>query len=308
MRAEFGHPDVSLALTCLSYYYTGLTHRQLHQCFEYLVKMDNAEVEYEEWTSHLGDGESHGMKQLKGVNIENPTQFYQVVFPMLSNVKNVVDFYLSHIVFPKSAKDFPFKLSTSGWDLADERQSRHYTTGFSGTNDNRYLLPASITQCDPTHQSSTNALVLSYLLQDENNHYFHLSATTESQSSVSCILLAAIKKQTPEIRVLLDVGAQVLDCQNHELAQRWLSLREDRPAAVYFTDNDELAVLTRDGIIEPLASSIYRERLGECLIYLDDAHTRGTDLKLPLDTRAAVTLGPKVTKDRLVQGTITCTH
>lgn len=29
----------------------------------------------------------------------------------------------------------------------------------------------------------------------------------------------------------------------------------------------------------------------------------GTDLKLPLTARAAVTLGPRLTKDRLVQGT-----
>lgn len=42
--------------------------------------------------------------------------------------------------------------------------------------------------------------------------------------------------------------------------------------------------------------------MDSCLIYLDEAHTRGTDLKMPADYRAMVTLGPDLTKDRLVQG------
>ena len=48
--------------------------------------------------------------------------------------------------------------------------------------------------------------------------------------------------------------------------------------------------------------SLAREGFPDGVVYLDDAHTRGTDLELPQGMRAAVTLGPKVTKDRLVQG------
>jgi hypothetical protein len=61
-------------------------------------------------------------------------------------------------------------------------------------------------------------------------------------------------------------------------------------------------VVTPDGRVEPLISSPFNRQLEKCLIYLDDAHTRGTDLMLPQGTRAAVTLGPKVTKDKLIQG------
>ncbi|PSN58809.1 hypothetical protein BS50DRAFT_682614 [Corynespora cassiicola Philippines] len=43
------------------------------------------------------------------------------------------------------------------------------------------------------------------------------------------------------------------------------------------------------------------KQLDVCLVYLDESHTRGTDLKLPRDYRAAVTLGANLTKDRLVQ-------
>jgi hypothetical protein len=36
LKAEFGHPDVAIALTCLSYYYQGLSQDQLDQSFEFL--------------------------------------------------------------------------------------------------------------------------------------------------------------------------------------------------------------------------------------------------------------------------------
>jgi hypothetical protein len=37
-------------------------------------------------------------------------------------------------------------------------------------------------------------------------------------------------------------------------------------------------------------------------VYIDEAHTRGTDLKLPVNARGAVTLGLGQTKDQTVQG------
>jgi hypothetical protein len=101
----------------------------------------------------------------------------------------------------------------------------------------------------------------------------------------------------------LDVGAQILDLQNEELARCWLSLRPDVSAAIFFNDSDHLTVVTPDGTTEPFISSPFNKQVEQCVVYLDDTHTRGTDLKLPKGMRAAVTLGPSVTKDRLVQGT-----
>jgi len=94
----------------------------------------------------------------------------------------------------------------------------------------------------------------------------------------------------------------MLEMTNQQLVERWLSLRRDVLAGVFFDDADNLSVLTQDGVVESLYSSPFSQLLEKCIVYLDDAHTRGTDLKLPLNFRAAVTLGPKVTKDRLVQG------
>lgn len=146
---------------------------------------------------------------------------------------------------------------------------------------------------DDPSQHGTNARVLSFLLQPENNEYCKLPAN----STAALRFIAA----DPGISVLLDVGAQMLNHSNVDLVKEWLCRRKDVNAAVFFLD-DELQVRTRDGMIQPFRSSPFNKRLDECVVYLDDVHTRGTDLKLPRNARAAVTLGPKVTKDRMVQG------
>ncbi|KAH9056705.1 hypothetical protein EDB87DRAFT_1793974 [Lactarius vividus] len=298
LRAEFGHPDVAIALTCLSYYYGGLTKQQVLQCFDLLINLDNPDAEYDEWVE-FGEAIPTSLRQVNGVNMNDDTQVDEYLVPLFSRNTRVVDFYLSQVVFPRAAKEFPSKLSTSAWDLVENKTN--VTTGFSGTNDNRYLLPTSITQEDPVSQLSTNALVLHYLLQPENNHYECTEGIKGERESAEAFLRRLIRHE-PEIRVLLDVGAQMLELQNEELARHWLSLKPQISAAVFFNESDHLTVLTQDGTIEPLISSPFNRQLDKCIVYLDDAHTRGTDLKLPRETRAAVTLGPKVTKDRLLQG------
>ena len=267
-------------------------------CFDLLVKMDSPEMEYDHWVT-FGQDMPRELHKLNGVNTEDETQVDELLVPLFSRNKGAVDFYLSHVVFPRTAREFPYKLPTSAWDLVEEK--KNLTTGFSGTNDNRYLLPTSIVQEDPDFVLGTNALVLRHLLLPENDHYECTEGENGERESATAFLRRLVSK-TPEIRVLLDVGAQMLELRNQELAQHWLSLRPDVSAAIFLNDSDHLTVVTPDGTTEPFISSPFNRQLDKCVVYLDEAHTRGTDLKLPHGMRAAVTLGPKVTKDRLVQG------
>jgi hypothetical protein len=263
-----------------------------------LSKLDNPEMEYVHWVE-LGQDIPEELRQLNGVNTEDETQFNEILVPVFSRNKGALDFYLSQVVFPRAAREFPSKLPTSAWDLVEEK--KNITTGFSGTNDNRYLLPTSITQEDPDFVLGTNALVLQYLLLPENDNYECTEGANNERESATSFLQRLVNRD-PEIRVLLDVGAQMLELRNEELARHWLSLRQDVSVAIFFNDSDHLTVVAQDGTIEPFISSSFNRQLDKCLVYLDEAHTRGTDLKLPNGMRAAVTLGPKVTKDRLVQG------
>ncbi|CAG8972326.1 hypothetical protein HYALB_00001729 [Hymenoscyphus albidus] len=299
-RSEFSHPDIVIVLTALSYYYGGLDDDDLFASFGHLLKSDQAQLEYGEWVytaSEIPDS----FRQLSGVNVKDRFQCVEQLFPSLRYSKGAIDYFLSHLIFPKEMKEFPHKISASGWDIG---QIKTYpTTGFSGTNDSRHLLPLSVQQLDLPEQEHTNALVLEYLLGDENSVELlpQRDGSTESDAE---FLLATVSKMVPAVRVILDVGAQILELDNLQVAKTWLDMRtfnDQTKAVIFFSQNDELLVLDRKGQIEPLQTSPFAKQLDACLVFLDQAHTRGTDLKLPTDYRAAVTLGANLTKDRLVQ-------
>ena len=301
-RAEFGHTDVAICLTCLSYYYEGLTDAQLRDCFEQLFKTDNPSQEYGVWIKDCRNDLPITLRSLRGLNLDDPVQRNEKIFPPLRHCKAVIDFFLSTIVFPKHMKEFPYKLSTSGWDLAQDRSSfGQLVTGFSGTNDNRFLLPQMMEQVDLEAHTHTNAMGLECLLRQENSKVMHLPDSARNIRG----MLEHLRDEEPNARILLDVGAQVLELQNQQVAELWLEVdpRPEIEAAVFVDSKDDLKVLRRDGVVELLVSSPYLEQLGRCVVYLDEAHTRGTDLKLPPGSRAVVTLGPRLCKDKLMQGT-----
>lgn len=298
--AEFGHPDVAIALTCLTYYYTGLSDSQIRTSIELLQKVDDPSLEYQAWTRgcHLLPA---GLRDWVAVNLEDERQCLEEFFPALRYSKKAADFFMAKVVFPKEGKEFDERLSTSGWDIPSPANAKHLTTGFSGTNDNRFLLPLTIRQHDLPQLQHTSAKVLDYVLRQENLGY-HCAKDETGGQLFGEGLLRLMMATDSAIRVLIDVGAQVLDLQNRDPVSAWLEICPQADAGVYFDDEDDIMVLTRDHKIEKLSSSSYLSRIDRCVVYLDEVHTRGTDLQLPVNTRAAVTLGPRLTKDRLVQG------
>ncbi|PHH79060.1 hypothetical protein CDD80_5691 [Ophiocordyceps camponoti-rufipedis] len=299
-RSEFSHPDVVIVLTCLSYYYSGLTDEDLFFILEQLVRSDNPEVEYHDWVKTAPDM-PRPYRKLKGINLRDRIHCERNVFPHLRFSKGAIDNFLSKMVFAKESREFPKKLSASGWDLG--KAKTRPMTGFSGTNDSRYVLPLDVVQLDLPRQKHTNALVLQHLLQPENSVEI-VPQRAEQASFDSETLLAMMGRMTENTRVVLDVGAQIIDLSNQEFAAEWLRQHKDNDktqAVVFFTDADELLVLDKSGHVEELQTSPFATQLDQCLVFLDEAHTRGTDLKLPANYRAAVTLGANLTKDRLVQ-------
>jgi hypothetical protein len=299
-RAEFSHPDATIVLTCLSYYYGGLSDQQIYASFDALLQSDHAPEEYARWVQDAPELPT-AFRQVTGINLSNAGQCSREVFPPLRFAKGLINFYMSTIVFPAEMKEFPHKLSSSGWDIA--REKTHPTTGFSGTNDSRYVLPLSITQGDLPPQLSTNAKVLDCLLRPENS-FADVIQSSDTGVLDANALLKMVLVLDPPVRVILDVGAQVLELENEEMARAWL-LRVSESAAqavIFFDTRNEICVLSRDGTTEPLLISPFAKQMDQCLVYLDEVHTRGTDLRMPANYRAIVTLGPGLTKDRLAQG------
>jgi hypothetical protein len=297
-RSEFGHPDVIVLLTCLSYYYAGLEMEMVVHVLQSLLSSEAPELTYAEWMRPCWEEVPVSLRTINGINMQDEELLRTQLFPLLRYNKLVIDFYLNSFIFPTHAKEFPSKLSTSGWDIATLKPNP--TTGFSGTNDGRFLLPVTIKQTDRDAQLHTNAKVISYILKKEN------SCVIRYPNFIGAIgLLDRIHKLPSQPTVILDVGAQILDLSNEAFSKIWLAWYQDHPtikAAVFFDEWDNLMALTSDGVIQAFIESPYLNRLDQCLIYLDEAHTRGTDLRIPPSTQAVVTLGPKMRKDKLVQG------
>ncbi|TKA77752.1 hypothetical protein B0A49_06728 [Cryomyces minteri] len=281
-NSEFGHPDVAILLTCLSYYYSGLTHVHVRQSLHILLKDPNASDEYARWCEASTELPTW-LRSLNGIVLDDENTFNACLVPCLRDNQAAINYYLSQVVFPREAKEFVKKLSASGWDLP-AATGCPVTTGFSGTNDNRFLLPLSI----------------HHLLRNENSKYACTEDDDGKKISIESFL-GLISRHNPPIRVLIDVGAQVLEMTNREVAQEWLRHAPDTKAAVFFSDNDEKMVIDQTGYLSLLSKSSYQDCLRDCVVYLDEVHTRGIDLKISTGTQAAVTLGPRLTKDRLVQ-------
>ena len=302
LRSEFSHPDVVILLSCLCYYYSGLGDDDLFLAYEHLLKSEYADIEYQAWVKDAPELPS-AFRQLVGINLKDRLQCIEQAFPHIRFAKSAIDYFLAHVVFPKEMKEFPQKLSASGWDLG--QKNVQLTTGFSGTNDSRKTLPVDVQQLNLPEQAHTNALVLEHLLQPENCVAL-IPQQNESSSSDAEMLLRIVARKVPPVKVILDVGAQILELSNLEVAREWLKIMPDQSeaqAALFFDDDDELSVIDRQGhVVESLQTSAFAKQLDVCLVYLDEVHTRGIDLRLPDNYRAAVTLGANLTKDRLVQG------
>lgn len=296
-QAEWGHPDVAILLTCLSFYFGGLEIRQLRQGLEHLLKTDDPASGYDRWTHNCAQLPD-SLREWNVLNVDDQLQLAELWKHFRYNVV-VIDYYLNHFVFPAHAKQFRIKLQTSGWDLPifSVQGQGARSTGFSGTNDNRSMLPLTIKQDDLPGLRHTNAEVLSYLLMPRNRSY-EVAADAGRRFTEKELLQMLCSKG---IRMLIDAGAQILELDNRSLVSTWLSIDHQAPAALYFNDQNKPYILHRGGSEVPLVASTFANNLGDCLVYLDEAHTRGTDLPMPAHTLGALTLGMGQTKDHTVQ-------
>lgn len=306
-QAEWGHPDVAILFTCLAFYYQGLDQKQLRRSLQVVLKSDDPTTEYDQWTQ-TSTSLPDALRHWNIINVDDEGQVEEI-WRHLRFSTVVINHFLNYFVFPAHAKQFSIKLQASGWDVplfsadklwTDEGGNRPgITTGFSGTNDNRRLLPMTIEQHDLPGLSHTNAEVLTYLLQKRNRGYI-LAANKRGRRFSEFELLDHLSANN--MRVLIDAGAFILEMDNRSLVKAWLDRVPEAQGAVYFGADNKAWVQYRAGKTVPLIATPFAENLDDCLVYLDEAHTRGTDLKLPAQARGALTLGLNQTKDHTVQG------
>ncbi|KAL4920688.1 hypothetical protein BDW62DRAFT_198579 [Aspergillus aurantiobrunneus] len=305
-QAEWGQPDVSILFTCLAFYYEGLSQQQLKRSLEAVLKSDHPATEYDRWTQNSALPEA--LRHWNAITVDD-AGLVSEIWKHLRYTRVVINYFLSHFVFPLHAKQFATKLQGSGWDVLlynnspyrsveDTRIHPGITTGFSGTNDNRRLLPLTIEQCDLQGLSRTNAEVLTYLLQARNRRY-RVATGVNGRRLSEVGLLDYLHHHN--IRILIDAGAFIMEMDNASVARAWIQADWTAKGAVYFAEDNKPWVMYRNLKRVPLLASPFADDMRDCVVYLDESNTRGVDLKLPVNAVGALTLGLSQTKDHTVQ-------
>ena len=111
-QAEFGHPDVSILLTCLSFYNSGLSLTQFRENLGLLLKSEEPVREFESWMSEVKNF-PESLRSWNSINVDDQTQC-AALWEHLRFQMAVINFFLNHFVFPRHAKTFDRKLVSSG--------------------------------------------------------------------------------------------------------------------------------------------------------------------------------------------------
>ena len=105
-----------------------------------------------------------------------------------------------------------------------------------------------------------------------------------------------------KIRILINVDAFILEMNNRSLVKLWLSINTKAKTTIYFkTDNRAWIQYKKEKKKISLLITFFVEKFDECLVYLDEAHTRDVDLKLSQNAREALILTLDQTKNHIVQ-------
>lgn len=277
-QSEWGHPDVAILFTCLAFYYDGISVSQLTQSLEHLLKSDDPSAEYDKWTQTT-ESFPESLKAWNSINVDDDLQLVEIWKAVRYNM-TTIDYFMNNFVFPQHAKQFRVKLQSNGWDIplftvdtpssnnGDSQEiSRALTTGFSGTNDNRTMLPLTIKQEDLPGLSHTNAEVLTYLLHKRSRECRKIEGSGGERATESDLLQELRRR---DINILIDAGAQILEMDNVTLAKKWLEVDQRAFAALFFDEQNKPWVIQRTGRKTPLLASPYADDLSRCLVYLDE--------------------------------------
>ena len=125
-------------------------------------------------------------------------------------------------------------MDTSAWDLCQIKT--HPLSGFSGTNDSRLLLPLTTHYHELDELKGTNGMLLHYLLLPENNFYKNLPPDGSGKH-----ILQLMSSSSSSLRLLLDVGALMLEYNNQQVIEEWLKLRKNVEAGIFFDNENNLS-------------------------------------------------------------------
>lgn len=305
-RSEFSHPEVGITLTVLGYYHTGLSAIELKEALKQLLLLGFSEQDqfYSKWYDFVKEQSTPGdLKELprgaRQLSPRDPRQF-ALVHKVYRYTMETINFFLNTCVFPKDTTQYPSRLSRTAWNLA----GGSWNMGFLGTNDSHRLLPCLMKQREPAEPTllGTNGKMIARILAVSKGYEVVHTGQQGSAIPWQVLLQSALDKGT---HALIDTGALLAGVLNNDAALYLLDLEDFYFDGVTYYDTraefDCWVVLDASSrLVASLKKSTIREK--DTFVIFDDARSRGSDMKLNPDAVAMLTLGPKLTKDKLMQG------
>lgn len=173
------------------------------------------EAIYQEWINSVRDDidpeELLKFDHILKVDTNNKLQL-SFIYEKLQRCMEVISFWTNNFVYRTETAQFPSKRATSAWNLSDSGQA----IGFSGTDDNRRLLPLSISQIDPIEEKlrATNGFMIRLILDCTLKVHLLHEARAGSQLwqhlLTTCVSL--------KVHALIDAAGLMAGCRNDEAA------------------------------------------------------------------------------------------
>ena len=295
--------DIILGFTFLSYLYEGLNQEQIKAVLIELNMSFSLTVvnQYlQKWFESDRDGikERFGsfpdkLMHFENLDLNNLNCLEQLHFCLHGNI-NVILFYVTHCILPSHAQQYRHKISANAHSIV----GYHPALGFSGTDDRRVTMPYGVQARSLGLQRATDGKLLAVMTKQTNRLYI----SVEADSTVELLgQFCRHVHDNPNCHILIDAGALIMGMDNYRVA---LFLMKELPSkfkgVIYFSDKgNALMVLMRNGISVSLEQCQLEKH--NLFAYLDDVHTRGTDLKLPLNCSGILTIGIGMEKDKYTQ-------
>lgn len=304
-RAEYAQPDTLILFTLLAYYHGGISRAELKEATEALLQLGPIaqKAEYCVWFETAAQMmTAEQISAMNTVDKVDPTSdvHLQLMHEVYRYNMAVIDFWLGTCVFSRETVHFPQRIVANAFHLAHNEQGK--VVGFSGTKDNKILLPLQVKQQVPNLQTAvaTDGKMLELILKNDEVICFGAA-----KSLSSSILEFAVKRRT---QALIDTGATMAGLPNQQVALQILELlksdekdRGDLLGVVYFDkDKETWMVMNHMKRSWPLGASLIHE--SNAFVYFDESRCRGTDMKLRENATALLTLSPFMSKDKLMQG------
>eukprot|EP00892_Ulva_mutabilis_P010228 jgi/Ulvmu1/7578/UM038_0001.1 len=332
-RAEFKHPDAAIAKTHLAYYQAGIRQEQLRDALQAVLSLPllQGEQVFREAVAQSRRhvltaaemGELHGIDELTKIDLTNTAQS-KTLQKFLSHNFLIINFWLDACVLPRETRQFPGSLRCNAWHAATNESGK--VVGFSGTVDNRGLLPLQVQVQDTGDRGirGANGRMISTLLLSQTCSFValdeHLPAKASATSRVSMQVLQFAIDQGAN--AIIDAGAQLADMELRDVAQHAVAALTARQRAspdavtasgvVFFQTAGAACGLaagsrTQAGwyVMDLHGRVMAKDRCpiaeADAFVLFDEAHCRGSDMKLRPDACAVLTLGPDMGREKLVQ-------